>query len=1154
VYKRISSKKDQEFIHAALSCIGDSVITTDVNGIIRYANHKVEDLIELDATELIGKNFDKIFKFINADTKHVIKSPIIKALEEDDIAGLEHNSVIITKSGQQKFISATCSPIKQEDRSTIGVVVILRDITRIKTLEFEHLNEKNNLKVIFDYAPVGMIMLDEYANILQINDAALLYFNKETEQIYGRRFGNSFGCTFSYEDERGCGYTEKCQQCDIKKAIENAIKLEEGISNLEFKKILKIDKDDKEFWFRASITPIVEERKKRVVITLLDITESKNKEENIIKSRDYSNNILNQIPSLVWKTNKDLEFSYVNKAWRDFTGITLEEITYSSWLKVIHPEDIDKYQKTRKRAMKTLESFQLELRLRRYDGVYRWCLVIGTPYYNLEGEYEGYLGSIYEINDRILAEEDLKRYKKVISNARDMVLFIDLDGNIIEANKSAIKAYGYSNEELCSMNIRNIIEDWSYNDNKIQLANKEGGFFEEVHRRKDGSSFQVEVSSQGTNIGDKNVIFSVIRDVSERKAAEKRILDNQIKYRSLFMNLKIGYAYYRAICDENQEVVDIEFVEVNGAYEKFFGMTSADFVGKKHSYLFPITHAVFMDHINKSKDKLSKGGSIQIKDFYSERYDRWFEFSIYSPKENEIVTIVTDITDIKISEKKLIEAKDIAESANKAKSEFLANMSHEIRTPINGMLGMIDLTLLTGLSEEQKDNLITAKACANSLLSLINDVLDFSKMEAGKVSIESLNFNIKEFIEELVKTHTPAINEKGLELNYTFSSSIPDFLIGDPNRLRQILNNLISNSIKFTEKGDITIAIKKISETNDEVELKFLVSDTGIGIAAEDKERLFESFCQLDNTYTKRYAGSGLGLAITKNLVELMGGSIGLESELGKGSSFYFYLKFKIGYKIEEKIDYIPKISKSVRQLKILLVEDDEINQKVFLKMLLEKSHIVDIANDGLEAVEFFKENDYDVILMDIQMPNMNGVEAHNRIREIEKSNNLRHTPIVAITAYALKGDRERFLAMGFDDYISKPIQMNELFLMLNKVSEIQDETDSLNEANVLITEGGNILLDDERKVVPDYLVSKNLTKISEDIKIIDLAVNNNDIMLIENTAHNIKLLSIEADLMDIKDTAFRIELEARKGNLDEIYNYIQQMKSELELYNKYII
>ena len=188
MYKRISSKKDQEFIHAALSCIGDSVITTDVNGIIRYANHKVEDLIELDATELIGKNFDKIFKFINADTKHVIKSPIIKALEEDDIAGLEHNSVIITKSGQQKFISATCSPIKQEDRSTIGVVVILRDITRIKTLEFEHLNEKNNLKVIFDYAPVGMIILDEYANILQINDAALLYFNKETEQIYGRRF------------------------------------------------------------------------------------------------------------------------------------------------------------------------------------------------------------------------------------------------------------------------------------------------------------------------------------------------------------------------------------------------------------------------------------------------------------------------------------------------------------------------------------------------------------------------------------------------------------------------------------------------------------------------------------------------------------------------------------------------------------------------------------------------------------------------------------------------------------------------------------------------------------------------------------------------------------------------------------------------------
>lgn len=1152
MHKKNMDGENLEFAAATLSCIGDGVIITDNNGKIIYLNHPSEEIIELSANEVMGKDFDQVFKFLEDDTKMAIKNPIIiNTIASDTIIGLKHNTIIVTEKGNSKYVSASCSPVK-EGGSIIGVVVVLRDITRLKTLEQEHINEKNNLKTIFNYAPVGMIMLDDNANIIQVNDAALLYINKKKEKVYGKHFGDSFGCTNSYKEKHGCGYETKCQYCDLRKAIKMSIQSGVETSNIEINKTLVVDKDIKNYWFRVSITPIIASGKRNTVLTLLDVTESKNKELNIIRAKEYCDNILNQIPSLVWKTNERLECNYVNKMWKEFTGTTLEEVSGYGWANVIHPEDLDRYISVRTHAMNTKikESFQLEMRLLRYDGEYRWCLMIGTPYYDLIGNYAGYIGSIYDISDRKETEEELIRYRKVIDNARDIIFFLDLDGNIIEANKTAIKAYGYTNEEWSSMNIRSIRNNWGYTEHQLEHANQNGIFFEAEHRRKDGSTFQVEVSSQGTYIGEQRIIFSVVRDITERKKAEKKILDNQIKYRSLFMNMKTGYAYYKLIYDGNHRPSNLKFIEVNDAFQKFFGLSKNDILGKNHGDLFPKSKDILLENINQFLNKLVEGKNVQIDEFFSNQYNKWFEIAIYSPKENDIVTIVTDITHVKEAEKKLISAKDTAESANKAKSEFLANMSHEIRTPINGIVGMVDLTLLTELSTEQKDNLITAKACANSLLKIINDVLDFSKMEAGKVSIENVNFNIKELIEEVVKTHSPRIAEKGLELNYTFSSTIPQFLIGDPNRLRQILNNLISNAIKFTERGSIDITIKNIATSNDEVDLKFTVSDTGIGISSEDNERLFQSFSQLENSFTKKYAGSGLGLAISKNLIELMGGRIGVESEIEKGSSFYFYLKFKLGYHIEEKVNWMPQITRPVKQLKILLVEDDVVNQKVILKILLEKGHIIETANNGLEALELFEKNKYDVILMDIQMPRMDGVETNKKIKEIEKEHSIDHTPIIALTAYALHGDRERFLAFGFDDYIAKPIQMSELFYALDRIAELKDGLNNLTLIQEL--ENDDILFHNKKLVISDQLLSKNLTEISEDIKVIDSAMKNNNVMLIENMAHDIKLLSIEIDAIELKDTAFKIELAARKGKLDEIGNYIEQIKSELRIFSEY--
>ncbi|RDU23679.1 PAS domain-containing hybrid sensor histidine kinase/response regulator [Anaerosacchariphilus polymeriproducens] len=1141
---------DKAFTAAALSCIGDGIITTDINGKITYLNRPAEEILDLKAEKVLGNDFEKVIIFLNAETKATIKNPIVNTISNDAVTGLEHNTIIITENGITKYVSATFSPVKNEDHSTIGVILVLRDITRLKTLEQGHINEKNNLRAIFSNTPVGMIMLDDNALITQINETALLYINKKEEQVYKNHFGDTFCCSNSYENRSGCGYGTKCYYCNLRKAIELSNQRGQGSNNIEFNKILIVDGERREFWFRASVTPILVSGKKNTIITLLDITDNKKKEMEIIKSRDYSINILDQIPSLVWKTDTKIVFNYVNNVWYDFTGVTLEESTGYGWTNLIHPDDLEHYINVRTHIMQTKKNFQLEFRLRRNDGEYRWCLAVGAPYNDLDGKYAGYIGSIYDINDRKVAEDEMKRYRQTIDNARDIIFFLGLDGKIIEANKAAMKAYGYTKEELYSMNIRNIRESWGYTEKQLEQANKDGIFFEVTHRRKDGSTFQVEVSSQGSNIGKQRIIFSIVRDITERKKIENKVLDNQIKYRSLFMNMKTGFAYYKLLYDDKHKPVNLKFIEVNEAFLKFFGLSDNNIVGKNHADLFPHSNKVLLDTIEKYEFRLFKGKNVQIDEFFSETYHKWFEIAIYSPKENEIVTIVTEITTTKETERKLIAAKDIAESANKAKSEFLANMSHEIRTPINGMVGMVDLTLLTQLTADQKDNLITAKACANSLLNIINDVLDFSKMEAGKVTIENINFNIKELIEEIVRSHSPRINEKGLELNYTFSSNIPQFLIGDPNRLHQVLNNFISNAIKFTERGSINISVKSKTALNDEIELKFTVSDTGIGISAEDNKKLFQSFSQLENSFSKKYGGSGLGLAISRNLIELMGGRIGVDSEKGKGSSFYFYLKFKLGYDIEQKVNQIPKITKSLKKLKILLVEDDLVNQKVIMKMLIEKGHVIETANNGLEAIELFEKNKYDIILMDIQMSKMNGIEAFKRIKEIE--NNINHTPVIALTAYALQGDKEKFLALGFNGYIAKPIQMSELYYTLERLTEFKDEHDISTPIDVLLAENSDVLFTDRTMHKPSDSFSQNLTVISEDIKIMDSAIKNDNFMIIENMAHNIKFLSNEIDAMDIKDTAFRIELAARRGNLEEISIYIEQMKSEIRIYKEY--
>jgi signal transduction histidine kinase/ActR/RegA family two-component response regulator len=388
-----------------------------------------------------------------------------------------------------------------------------------------------------------------------------------------------------------------------------------------------------------------------------------------------------------------------------------------------------------------------------------------------------------------------------------------------------------------------------------------------------------------------------------------------------------------------------------------------------------------------------------------------------------------EIEEHKRSEEELEKARQQAERASAAKTNFLANMSHEIRTPLNGILGMTDMILLTEVDEEQRESLSLVKKAGNSLLRIINDILDYSKMEAEKVIVEKSNFNFREMVREVTALFDIAVRQKRLEMEIRIAEEIPVLVNGDPVRLRQVLSNLVGNAVKFTDAGSIHLSIALLETDGDKLKLLFTIKDTGIGITGEQKALLFERFSQLDSSYKKKYQGTGLGLAISKRLIELMGGEIWLESSYGSGSTFYFTVLAEREVKDPGKPDPLPEAAeKTIKagEKTIMLVEDDYINRKVVTKFLENHKIRYVVAENGLQAVELFESAPADLILMDVQMPVLDGVEATEKIRSMEQSMGI-HTPIIALTAYALKENKKSLLEAGMDDYLGKPLNFEDL-------------------------------------------------------------------------------------------------------------------------------
>ena len=402
-----------------------------------------------------------------------------------------------------------------------------------------------------------------------------------------------------------------------------------------------------------------------------------------------------------------------------------------------------------------------------------------------------------------------------------------------------------------------------------------------------------------------------------------------------------------------------------------------------------------------------------------------------------VIGTVSNITDQKKTENELLQAKQIAEAATKSKSIFLANMSHEIRTPMNSIIGVINILLQTDLTSEQKEYVDIINISGNNLLTIINDILDFSKIEADQIALENIRFNIREEINNIIKLLSIKAIGKGLQLSVKVHSSVPEWVNGDPVRLKQIITNLANNALKFTKEGSVAIEAEIIEEGDTSYTLKFKVIDTGIGILESEKQYLFKTFSQLEESTSRKYGGTGLGLAISKKLSHLMGGEIGVESKIGVGSTFWFTVVLEKPSETEIKIDVQKpqRIEPQSKPLSVLLVEDNLLNQKFASATLRKQGHKIDIAENGKTAVEKFEKNKYDLILMDIQMPIMDGITASRKIREIEnKRNSKSKVKILAVTAYAMENDRQKCLAAGMDEYLTKPFKPDELCNMINKL------------------------------------------------------------------------------------------------------------------------
>ena len=650
-----------------------------------------------------------------------------------------------------------------------------------------------------------------------------------------------------------------------------------------------------------------------------------------------------------------------------------------------------------------------------------------------------------DVSKRKRTEEALRTSEALLavaSNLPIVVFALDRDGIFILSEGQGLTGLGLRPGEAVGKSVS-------------EVCGKVPQILDNVRRALDGEAFsdtlavgslafQTCYSPLRDSSGNVTRVLGVAIDTTKRTQAEQQLRMSEERWELALRGNNDGLWDWNARTDE--VFFSPRWKQMLGFEDHELENNTAAWEGRIHPDDLVRVQAHLQKHLRHETDFYTNEYRLRAKDGSY----RWVlaRGQALWDEEGRAVRMVgshTDITERKVAEEALQRAKEQAEMASRAKSEFLANMSHEIRTPMNGVLGMIELVLDSELAAEQREFLDTAKHSAHSLLSLINDILDLSKIEAGKVELVRAPFSIRQGVDEAVRMLVVTARQKGLTLNIDIAADVPDCLIGDAVRLRQILSNLVGNALKFTDRGHVTVRVRIEQHSAAGASLHFLVRDTGIGISEEQQACIFEPFRQVDGSTTRRHEGTGLGLAICTRLVQLMGGRLWVESRAGEGSTFHFTAPFEYARAGEEKQAGVSLArdvstlaaslqSSSASPLRVLVAEDNAVNQNLIRSVLKKEGHLVQLASNGREVLEALEACQFDLILMDVQMPGMDGFEATATIRKAEHLTGC-HVPIVAITAHAMQGDRERCLEAGMDEYLTKPIDLVKLRAMLRKWS-----------------------------------------------------------------------------------------------------------------------
>ena len=885
----------------------------------------------------------------------------------------------------------------------------------LRRAEQKAADERRRYQELYDFAPVGHFTLDERGAIQEANQAGASLLGRNRNELAGLSLAQFLSAESGIEFEL------------FRRRIFTGQKREQGV--------MLLVAGDRWVHIEGRIygAGTAADGRKSCLIALFDITDLIASEKKIILASQEWRSTFDTIPDLIAIIDTEHRILRVNRSMANALKLDPKETLGLKCYRHFHGADSPPANCVHSQLLADGQEHSLELFEERLGG---WFRVTVNP---LRDEAGGLIGSVHVAHNITLAkqhEQELLvsevKYRQLHESMMDAFAKVDLHGRIIESNHVYQQMLGYTPEELACMTYLDLTPPaWHAMEARLVaeqiLPQGFSDVYEKEYIKKDGSLIPVEMRTFLLYDQKRRpeAMWAVVRDISERKRVEAALLESNEMF-SLFMKHSPIFAFIKDVAPNESRVV-----MASENFQELIGIPGSEIVGKTMEELFP---SEFAEKITADDwGVVSDGQVLKLDEDFNGRNYTTLKFPLTLGNKCRLAGYTIDITERKQTEHELRKARHTAEAANLAKSEFLANMSHEIRTPMNAIIGLGYLVLQTDLTSRQKDYLAKITSAAEGLMILLNDLLDHSKIEAGKLELEEATFEIQPLLQRLLSLVGAGATAKGVRVLLTNDARTPDFLVGDHHRLEQVLLNLLGNAVKFTQAGEVDLAVRVLAEDEARITLEFSVRDTGIGMTSEQIGLIFEAFTQADGSTTRRYGGTGLGLSICRRLVALMGGEIRVKSTPGQGSTFTFIVGFLRGTapapEPELVLDRVA-VTAALTGRRVLAVEDQPINQQVLRELLEQVGVIVSVATDGKDALATVTASAgrFDAVLMDLQMPELDGYEATLLLRKQWPAERL---PIIALTAHARREERERCLNVGMNDHLVKPVNPCRLYACL---------------------------------------------------------------------------------------------------------------------------